>query len=189
MTRRAALLAGLLLAVALPAAGESRMPARGTVELAFAPWDEPESALLRAIGEARETILVQAYIFTSRRVAQALLAAARRGVRVEVLADARMHQRPKGNVLPLLVRGGIPVALDAQHAAAHDKVIVIDAAGASPTVLTGSYNLTWSANRRNGENLLILRGNPALAAAYARNWQRHRAEAQPVDAALRPIVR
>lgn len=178
-----------LLPAAAGAQDGARIAASGTIELAFSPWDEPESALLRAIGEARETILVQAYAFTSKRIAGALIQATKRGVRVEVLADAKMHRRAEGNVLPQLVRSGIPVALETRYAAAHNKVLVIDAAAANPVVVTGSYNLTWSANRRNAENLLILRGNRDLAAAYERNWQRHRREAEPVDAALGPVGR
>ncbi len=182
------LLASLLPALASAQSG-GRIPATGSVELAFSPWDEPESALLRVIDEARETILVQAYVFTSKRIAGALLRAVDRGLRVEVLADARMHRRPAGNVLPLLIRGGVAVALESRYAAAHNKVLIIDAAGANPVVVTGSYNFTWSASRRNAENLLILRGNPELVAAYERNWRRHRRDAQPVDDALRPVAR
>ena len=35
-------------------------------------------------------------------------------------------------------------------------------------VVTGSYNYTFSAQARNAENLLILRGNAALAARLSR---------------------
>ena len=56
----------------------------------------------------------------------------------------------------------------------HHKVIVID----GELVITGSYNFTRSARVANAENLLILRGNPALVRTYTDNWQRHRAEAQ-----------
>ena len=45
-------------------------------------------------------------------------------------------------------------------------------------VATGSYNFTRSARVANAENLLILRGNPALVRAYLGNWRRHKAEAQ-----------
>jgi phosphatidylserine/phosphatidylglycerophosphate/cardiolipin synthase-like enzyme len=41
-------------------------------------------------------------------------------------------------------------------------------------VITGSYNFTHAAQYKNAENLLIVRGNLALAKAYAANWQRHR---------------
>ena len=65
-------------------------------------------------------------------------------------------------------------------ASAHDKVMIIDADDAkAAAVITGSYNFTKAAQYRNGENVLVLRGNPALAQTYRTNWQRHLAHARP----------
>lgn len=156
------------------------LPARGSIELAFSPADDPEAALIRVIRDARETLHVQAYVFTSKPIAKALIAAHRSGVRIEVLADANMNGRGKSNAVPLLLEAGIPVAFETEYAAAHNKVVIADANESSCTVVTGSYNFTWSAKRRNAENLLILRGNCPLARAYLDNWRRHRAAATPV---------
>ena len=184
-----ALLALPLGAPVLAADLPQRMPAKGSVEVAFAPRDDAEGALLRAIEAARDAIYVQSYAFTSRQLASALVAASRRGVRVAVLADAQMNRRPKGNVLSRLVAAGIPVALETAYAAAHNKVMVIDPHGARPAVVTGSYNFTWSAAHRNAENLLILRDNPVLAEAYLANWEHHRERATPVDRKLEPLAK
>ncbi|HTR44450.1 MAG TPA: phospholipase D-like domain-containing protein, partial [Thermodesulfovibrionales bacterium] len=48
---------------------------------------------------------------------------------------------------------GIPTYIDAQHAIAHNKVMIID----KETVITGSFNFTKAAEERNAENLLILK--------------------------------
>jgi phosphatidylserine/phosphatidylglycerophosphate/cardiolipin synthase-like enzyme len=40
------------------------------------------------------------------------------------------------------------------------------------TVETGSFNYTGSANKRNAENALVLRGVPDLAEAYLKEWRR-----------------
>ena len=53
------------------------LPAQGRVELAFSPWNDPEQALLEVIDGAREQILVQAYLFTSKPLARGLIAAHR----------------------------------------------------------------------------------------------------------------
>ena len=45
-------------------------------------------------------------------------------------------------------------------------------------VITGSYNYTWSAQARNAENLLLLRGDVNLTKRYLDNWLRHQSEAQ-----------
>jgi len=57
-------------------------------------------------------------------------------------------------------------------------VIVIDSTTADATVITGSYNFTWTAQNKNAENMLIARRNPPLAAQYAANWERHFRDAQ-----------
>ena len=170
----------LTLAAAVPAAASQRFAAQGEVEVAFSPRDDAEGLLIAAIGEARRTVLVQAYVFTSRKIADALVAASRRGVRVEVLADAAMNRRGKGNALPRLLEAGIPVALETDYNAAHNKLLIVDADGPACTVVTGSYNFTWSAQNRNAENLLVLRRHCALADAYRDNWRRHRAAATPI---------
>jgi len=52
------------------------------------------------------------------------------------------------------------------HAIIHDKIVVIDPFGES-VVVTGSHNLGFTASYANDENLLIVKGNQPLAAAYA----------------------
>ncbi|HWU85524.1 MAG TPA: phospholipase D-like domain-containing protein, partial [Rhodocyclaceae bacterium] len=139
---------------------------------------------LAALAAARQSIHVQAYLLTSRNIARGLLAAERRGVRVAILADAEMVANGDHTRIPELAAAGIPVWLETRYANAHNKIMLIDAEDAHPVVMTGSYNYTWSAQARNAENLLILRDNRALAAAYLRNWQRHRRDATPYAAGV-----
>jgi len=163
--------------------GATALPATGTVEVLFTPWDDAEGAIVRALFAARRSLHVQAYLLTSRSIAHALQAAQSRGVAVEILADREMMEKNDKSLLPLLAGGGIPVWLETRYAAAHNKVILIDAAQADAVVITGSYNFSWSAQARNAENLLILRGNPALVRRYLDNWQRHRGEATKMNGA------
>jgi hypothetical protein len=51
----------------------------------------------------------------------------------------------------------------------HSKVIVIDAFGAKPVVITGSHNLGYKASTKNDDNMMIVEGNAPLAASYAAN--------------------
>jgi phosphatidylserine/phosphatidylglycerophosphate/cardiolipin synthase-like enzyme len=46
-------------------------------------------------------------------------------------------------------------------------------------VITGSYNWTYAAQRRNAENVIIMSGQNAVSARYRMNWERQRAEARP----------
>lgn len=174
-------LGALLLACSLSAAASGTLlPAHGSVEVAFSPADDTETLLLGVIGAAHRTVHVQAYVFTSRKLAAALVDAHRRGVKVEVLADAGMHRSGR-NALPSLLEAGIPVAFETAYAAAHNKVLIVDAGHPGCAVATGSYNFTWSAAKRNAENILVLRDNCAVVDAYLQNWQRHRADATPVS--------
>lgn len=167
----------LLLALWLPAAQAAEQPATGTVEALFTPWDDAEGRLIHAIGQARRTLHVQAFLITSRSIARALLAAHERGVRVELLADREMVAKGENSQVPVLHAAGIDVHLETRYASAHNKIVLIDAEEQDPVVITGSYNFTFSAQARNAENLLILRENRALARVYLDNWRRHHAEA------------
>lgn len=150
-----------------------------SVQLAFAPWEDAEGMVVEAINEAQRQILVQAFSFTSRRIASALVAARRRGVEVLVTADREQSIGGEGGRLRELAAAGIPVWLETRYGAAHNKVMIIDAATRDATVITGSFNWTVAAQRKNAENVLILRRNRDAARAYAANWQRHRDQAVP----------
>lgn len=167
----------LVLLTAPPLWAHSLLPASGMIEVAFSPWDDAEGVIIKTLQQARQAIYVQAYIFTSQPLAQALIAAHQRGVKVEMLTDQKMLQKTWNGQIPRLAGAGIPVWLETRHAIAHNKLMLIDPLGPHSAVITGSYNFTYSAQARNAENLLILRGNPALARAYFDNWQRHRADA------------
>jgi phosphatidylserine/phosphatidylglycerophosphate/cardiolipin synthase-like enzyme len=155
------------------------LPARGTVQVAFTPWDNAEGMIVDGIRRAKTQILVQAFSFTSRTLANALIAAKRRGVDVRVMADREQTFGGEASRIPDLVQAGIPVVLEVRYQSAHNKVMVIDAGTADAAVITGSYNWTYAAQTKNAENVLILRHNPDVANAYAANWRRHFAEALP----------
>jgi phosphatidylserine/phosphatidylglycerophosphate/cardiolipin synthase-like enzyme len=154
-------------------------PATGTVQFAFPPHDRADLMIIEALDAAHTQILVQAYSFTHRRIADALMRAHRRGVDVRVIADHEQTVQLDPSVIHALARAGIPVQTDAQHSAAHNKIIVIDGAQVNCAVVTGSFNFTYAAQSRNAENALILRGNPPLCAAYQRNWNEHRVHSLP----------
>lgn len=180
MTRMARALFGMacLLAVHAPAAAEElRAPVAvagsGTVEVFFTPGDGADAAVIDAIGRARQQVLVQAFSFTYRQIAWALIAAGKRGVKVQFIIDKEQVERFSGWLVSKLVEAGIPVFLDAEHEAAHNKVMVIDPDTPGAVLITGSYNFSAAAQFRNAENLLLFRGNDRLTAAYAENWRRH----------------
>lgn len=149
--------------------------------MAFTPWDNAEGMIVDAISRARAEILVQAYGFTSRTIADALLAAHHRGVRVSLLADREQTFSGDSSRVPDLASAGVRVALEVRYQSAHNKVMVIDPMSSDGAVITGSYNWSYSAQHRNAENVLIFRRSPELVRKYAENWRRHFVDALPYD--------
>jgi phosphatidylserine/phosphatidylglycerophosphate/cardiolipin synthase-like enzyme len=139
----------------------------------FTPPTGVAPNIVHAIDQAEQEVLVQAYGFTHNAIAQALVRAHRRGVTVQVLLDQKSDSTNR-YVMGLFQEAGVSVRLDGAHAIAHNKVMVIDAR----VLVTGSFNFTNSAETRNAENVLILRGD-SLAKTYRDNWQQHWAHARP----------
>lgn len=145
----------------------------------FSPEDNIQKTLVNTINNAQRNILVQAYLFTDERVGNALIAAHKRGVNVEILLDSEMALGGK-NVLTLrFYEAGIPVRLETQYENAHNKVMIFDHDTAKAVVVTGSYNFTYSAQQRNAENVVIIRNSPAIVTRYVTNWRKHAEQAIP----------
>jgi phosphatidylserine/phosphatidylglycerophosphate/cardiolipin synthase-like enzyme len=136
-------------------------------EVYFSPQSGCTDAIIRELDKAKSTVLVQAYSFTSAPIAKTLLNAYKRGVKVEVILDKSQRTQQYSSAT-FLYNQGIPVKIDAQHAIAHNKVMIID----GETVITGSFNFTKAAEENNAENLLVIHDRK-LAERYTKNWQEH----------------
>jgi phosphatidylserine/phosphatidylglycerophosphate/cardiolipin synthase-like enzyme len=142
------------------------------VDVAFTPGDDIAKLIVRHLDGARESVRMQAYLFTHKGIARALVAARKRGVAVDIVADAKQHEAGGLPVLKDLERAGARIWMNDRMAASHNKVIVID----DLTVITGSYNFTHAAQSKNAENVVVLSGNAALAGRFVANFERHRRE-------------
>ncbi|MHB8056200.1 MAG: phospholipase D family nuclease [Candidatus Aminicenantales bacterium] len=138
------------------------------IEVYFSPHEGATGAIVREIDRARSEIRVQAYSFTSAPIAEALLKAHKRGIKVEVILD-KSQRTQKYSSSTFLTNAHIPTYIDDKHAIAHNKIIIIDRS----VVITGSFNFTKAAEEKNAENLLVIRSKD-LAKTYLANWQRHR---------------
>lgn len=117
--------------------------------------------------QAKSTVLVKAYSFTSAPIAKALVDANKRGVKIQVILD-RSERNEKYSEADFFKHSGIATFIDAKHAIAHNKITVID----SKTVITGSFNFTKAAETSNAENLLVIEDS-VLAQRYTENWKEH----------------
>jgi len=158
---------GLLLAlvVALPADPPA---ARTSIDVLFSPNGGCTERIVREIDAARRTIRVQAYSFTSAPISKAVLEAKKRGVACQVILDKSQETQQYSEV-DFFFNQGIPTWIDAKHAIAHNKIILID----DETVITGSFNFTRAAEESNAENLLVIKGHADIAAKYRRNFDVH----------------
>jgi phosphatidylserine/phosphatidylglycerophosphate/cardiolipin synthase-like enzyme len=126
-------------------------------------------AILAELRRARHEVLVQAYSFSSKAIAEALAQAKGRGVHVEILLD-KSNEKEAYSELGLMLAEGLTPRIDAKHAIAHNKIMIID----KRVILTGSFNFTHQAEAENAENLLIIKGHPELAKSYRESFMGHR---------------
>lgn len=130
----------------------------------------PQELILREIRSAKVSIQYQMYNFSSGPIADALIDAHRRGVRVELLLDyVAAHQ--KSSQASACVAAGIPVYVDRSHPIAHNKVRIFD----GKLLLAGSYNDSARATK-NAENL-TRDTDPERVAAFVANFESHKSHA------------
>ena len=168
-----------LVASALSGASALAAPLEAKVEVAFTPGDDVPAIIVKRVGEAKKSVRVQAFLFTDRRIANALLAARKRGVEVELIGDKAQHEAGKVKFLDALKRAGASVYLNGNFASSHNKVIIVDGRAQDATVITGSYNFTHSAQAKNAENLVVISGNAALTDRFVDNFEKHLAQSTP----------
>jgi phosphatidylserine/phosphatidylglycerophosphate/cardiolipin synthase-like enzyme len=155
----------------------------GNVDVYFSPKGGVTAAIVDEIDRASKKISVQAYSFTSKPIANALIKAKKRGVSVTVIVDGdksrgkhkswsffKKHDtRERFDPATLFKNSGVLVYADKKHEIAHNKVMIMD----NKTLITGSFNFTKQAEVENAENLLIFKDNPALVEKYVRNFNEH----------------
>lgn len=127
-----------------------------------------ENLIIHQIDSAKSEIRIQAYSFTSAPIAEALLAAHKRGVTIQIILD-KSQRTDKYSSYTFFKNTGVPVFIDSAHSIAHNKIIIID----REIVITGSFNFTKAAETKNAENLLIIKSSE-LAQKYLDNWTNHK---------------
>ena len=149
----------------------------------FSPRGGCTDVIVQELQRARKEILVLAYSFTSKALAQALVESKLRGVNVEIVLD-HSNEKESHTELPFLLQRGLAVLIDPHHAIAHNKVMLID----GHTVVTGSFNFTNQAEHENAENLLVIKGHPDLLRAYRANFLTHKEHARPAEVKPQPAA-
>ena len=137
------------------------------IEIYFSPRGGCTDAIINIINNAKKSILVQAYAFTSMPIANALTNARNKGIIVKVLLD-KSQSKGKGCVLKKLVEEGVWITIDKHKGGiAHNKVMIID----DEKVITGSFNFTSAAEDKNLENLVIIT-DTQVSKQYSQQWEK-----------------
>jgi phospholipase D len=150
-------------------------PKEVRIQACFTPQYRCLSLITEKIKRSKVEILVQAYQLTSKEIAEALIKAHQRGVRVKVLVD-KSQAFTSHSQLSNLVREEIEVLIDYKPHIAHNKIILID----KNCVIGGSYNFSEAAEYSNAENVLILENSPIIQ-EYYRNWENRYLESCPLE--------
>ncbi len=147
----------------------------------FTPGDNCTQHIVDVIDSTQKEIYIQAYGFTSKSIAQAVDRAIDRNVIVRILLDKSnikalstpvTSQEKVTHTLLLPLKNRAEVLIDYLPGIAHNKVIIAD-----EVVITGSFNFTYSAQKNNAENIIILH-NRAIANLYRQNWYKRHASAK-----------
>ncbi|MFI5405042.1 MAG: phospholipase D family protein [Nitrososphaerales archaeon] len=117
----------------------------------FSPDPANETRIVSIINSAKQTIDMAAFSLTLDSVADALIKAHQRGVKVRLLLDKQQTSVKKADY-KRLESAGIPVKVDQKSGLMHNKFIIVD----SVLVQTGSFNYTDNAVKNNYENLVFI---------------------------------
>lgn len=135
-----------------------------TIEMYYAPEDQPGDRLVSLYDRARRYIYVAVYGLTYPPVVKALVSAKKRGVDVRVITDREKLNDPKQRAaLETLRLAGIPIQVNRHDGLMHLKQVVVD----DEVNTSGSMNQTTSGNRYNDERLDVI--TDPVASAKARD--------------------
>jgi phosphatidylserine/phosphatidylglycerophosphate/cardiolipin synthase-like enzyme len=148
--------------------GSGRAPVSGT-EIHFAPEENLEKVDLALIQDAKNSVDVAMYTFTDRKLAAALVTAARRGVQVRIYRDHsqfQSEQRRGGQALRLLWKQpNLHIKVKASRELMHEKSFAVD----RRILRAGSAN--WSqSGARYQDNEITITGDPREVTAFERKF-------------------
>ena len=103
---------------------------------------------------AKKSIDLSIFSFTNDDLANEIIAAHKRGVKVRIITDDEA-MKGKGADAVRCSDAGIPVRSDSEEKYhMHNKFMVVD----STFLMTGSFNWTFQAGKSNQENVVIIDG-------------------------------
>lgn len=139
--------------------------AQAETKVYFSPNGGCQEAVISEINNAHTSIDIAMYALTSREIAQALVKAKERQVKVRITLDPAQIKDHYSKSRYLSSKE-VNVKFHMGPGLMHNKFAVID----DKVVVTGSFNWTISADKKNSENLLIIT-DKELAEKYTKQFK------------------
>ncbi|MDY6311324.1 MAG: phospholipase D-like domain-containing protein [Cyanobacteriota bacterium] len=127
----------------------------------FTPSLECENNLIKRIDNAQKSIDAAIYAINNKDVIKALKRAHKRGVKIRILTD-RLQAGQRTSKVKDIHEYGINIRVHSKNKIEHNKFAVFD----FKEVLTGSYNWTEPASKKNSENCIFINRNKKAVREY-----------------------
>ena len=135
-------------------------------ECYFFPDPSNEEKVVSMLRTCKKTLDIAIFSLTLDSIAEAILEAFQRGIKVRLIADDECAKN-KGSNVKLIASVGVPCKTDNAIYHMHHKFAVID----SSVVIMGSFNWTGQAVKYNQENIFFYE-DKNIASQYAKEFER-----------------
>ena len=135
-------------------------------ECYFFPNAANEQKVVSMLRTCKKTLDIAIFSLTLDSIAEAILEAFQRGIKVRIIADDECAKN-KGSNIKLLASVGIPCKTDNAVYHMHHKFAVLD----ESVVIMGSFNWTGQAVKYNQENIFFYE-DKNIASQYAKEFER-----------------
>ncbi|MCB4790857.1 MAG: phospholipase D-like domain-containing protein [Elusimicrobia bacterium] len=124
--------------------------------------------VLKNVNESKHSIDLMIFHITYKRIANALIKAKEKGVSIRLIVD-ESQSLEENSMAVFLKNSGIKIkSLAGQKGGLmHNKVAIFD----NKTVMTGSYNWTYSAEKFNYENAVFI-DDPQVIQSYKKEFNK-----------------
>jgi phosphatidylserine/phosphatidylglycerophosphate/cardiolipin synthase-like enzyme len=143
-------------------------PAIAEIETLFSPEVSIKESILKEMESTTSVLDLAIHEITSLDMAQALVKAKQRGVKVRVIADSKQANM-KTSKITYLIQQGIPVKVlgGKEKGVMNHRFAILD----GKRVLTGSFDWSEASLKWNYENILILHESEGVA-TYQKEFDR-----------------
>lgn len=137
------------------------------IKLFFSPKGKCAQHIINTINQAEREIYIAIFVFTHKGIADALVSAKARGVKIHILANG-LNANDRYSKLADLNQHNIDIYIDKREGVLHHKWLAVD----KKTIITGSYNYSTSAEEKNNEIIGHVESR-AVVEKYYQDWQTH----------------